>query len=378
MTTDPQAASLSAPLKSMTDEEGREAEAAELKRRLDANDMASTMQLYKSWQLRALKAEARAEAAESALTASPVLSAGGVGMTEEPIPMVLYCPACHTQHRDAPQPEKDWDNPPHRSHECQTCGCVWRPADVNTTGVHYIDTIGKRDWTCLQIEAKEAALSSPPTAALQDVSASVTARGVARHEDAEGGSVPGGGAIESKRVSSGRYTVLFVPTGHMILLEADRGGRDHNVHWPNEAYRSALLTFADDVIRLHTLVNELDQARHMALRAGLMIAEKAATSPLKESPTAASHSSLSDAGRMSAPTDAAALQEGWKPIETAPKDGTELLLWNGAFRIIGRYYQSSTDGWWVANAIPIEPVKWQPLPAPPEQAMIAAAPESST
>lgn len=109
-----------------------------------------------------------------------------------------------------------------------------------------------------------------------------------------------------------------------------------------------------------------------------MIAEKAATSPLKESPTAASHSSLSDAGRMSAPTDAAALQEGWKPIETAPKDGTELLLWNGAFRIIGRYYQSSTDGWWVANAIPIEPVKWQPLPAPPEQAMIAAAPESST
>lgn len=64
---------------------------------------------------------------------------------EVPIPMVLFCPACTAQHIDAPQPEKDWDNPPHRSHECQFCGHIWRPADVPTTGVAAIETRGKLD-----------------------------------------------------------------------------------------------------------------------------------------------------------------------------------------------------------------------------------------
>ena len=62
-----------------------------------------------------------------------------------PIPMILYCPACALQHIDAPQPEKEWTNPPHRSHECQGCGCVWRPADVPTVGVASIATRGSRD-----------------------------------------------------------------------------------------------------------------------------------------------------------------------------------------------------------------------------------------
>lgn len=62
-----------------------------------------------------------------------------------PVEMLLFCPKCHTQHIDAPQPEKNWENPPHRSHECQACGHVWRPADVPTNGVAKIMTQGQRD-----------------------------------------------------------------------------------------------------------------------------------------------------------------------------------------------------------------------------------------
>lgn len=62
-----------------------------------------------------------------------------------PVPMLLFCPRCALQHIDAPQPSKVWTNPPHRSHECQGCGHVWRPADVATTGVASLRTRGKRD-----------------------------------------------------------------------------------------------------------------------------------------------------------------------------------------------------------------------------------------
>jgi hypothetical protein len=62
-----------------------------------------------------------------------------------PIPMILFCPLCRIQHIDKPNPEKAWDNPPHRSHECENCGLVWRPADVATVGVEQIATEGKHD-----------------------------------------------------------------------------------------------------------------------------------------------------------------------------------------------------------------------------------------
>lgn len=90
-----------------------------------------------------------------------------------PIPMVLHCPACGAQHIDAAkacgytecahagmcycaahgQPElcERWDNPPHRSHLCHSCGCIWRAADVCTTGVANILTIGSADtWPLLR------------------------------------------------------------------------------------------------------------------------------------------------------------------------------------------------------------------------------------
>lgn len=62
-----------------------------------------------------------------------------------PIPMVLHCPRCGTQHIDEATPE--WGNPPHRSHACQNpgCGCIWRPADVATEGVAAIVTRGGAD-----------------------------------------------------------------------------------------------------------------------------------------------------------------------------------------------------------------------------------------
>lgn len=70
------------------------------------------------------------------------------GEKVEPIDMVLHCPACHAQHIDEPVGEWDgkaWDNPPHRSHLCHACGCIWRPADVPTNGVRETQTRGKAD-----------------------------------------------------------------------------------------------------------------------------------------------------------------------------------------------------------------------------------------
>jgi hypothetical protein len=64
----------------------------------------------------------------------------------EPLPMLLFCPRCHLQHIDEPDERTpDWTNPPHRSHLCHGCGCIWRPADVATVGVAAIETKGKAD-----------------------------------------------------------------------------------------------------------------------------------------------------------------------------------------------------------------------------------------
>lgn len=63
----------------------------------------------------------------------------------DPIPMILFCPYCGLQHIDAPEPDKGWTNPPHKSHLCHDCGHVWRPADVATTGVESLTTVGEKD-----------------------------------------------------------------------------------------------------------------------------------------------------------------------------------------------------------------------------------------
>ena len=70
----------------------------------------------------------------------------------EPINILLFCPRCDMPHIDAPQLDKGWTNPPHRSHECQYCidpitgnATTWRPSDSPTNGVAKIETRGKAD-----------------------------------------------------------------------------------------------------------------------------------------------------------------------------------------------------------------------------------------
>jgi hypothetical protein len=89
--------------------------------------------------------------------------AEGSVQAKAPVDMVLFCPRCGTQHVDAPEDvdlfrstmlqigglretnPKPWTNPPHKSHLCHTCGCIWRPADVPTNGVERTKTRGAND-----------------------------------------------------------------------------------------------------------------------------------------------------------------------------------------------------------------------------------------
>jgi hypothetical protein len=91
--------------------------------------------------------------------AEPVLQSQMIPPADPtPIDIVLFCPNCGAQHIDEPQPERGWQNPPHRSHECQFCkdlqgnAFVWRPADVPTNGVREILTKGTRDQVIQQID----------------------------------------------------------------------------------------------------------------------------------------------------------------------------------------------------------------------------------
>lgn len=87
---------------------------------------------------------------------------------ELPIPMVIFCPNCHTQHIDkaeeqcpefygthqcelakghssvyhsaAPlENQKRWTNPPHKSHLCHGCGNIFRFANYPTNGVENVE-----------------------------------------------------------------------------------------------------------------------------------------------------------------------------------------------------------------------------------------------
>lgn len=60
-------------------------------------------------------------------------------------------------------------------------------------------------------------------------------------------------------------------------------------------------------------------------------------------------------------------QAGWQPIETAPEDGTEVLVFRKNFLVqpigtdkMNRYKR------WVYSDDKHPPTHWMPLPAPPE------------
>ena len=77
-------------------------------------------------------------------------------MEVKPINMLLQCPMCGMPHVDAPEPTRGWTNPPHKSHLCHGCGCIWRPADVPTNGVAFLSTVGASD-TCANSWSARAA-----------------------------------------------------------------------------------------------------------------------------------------------------------------------------------------------------------------------------
>ena len=65
----------------------------------------------------------------------------------------------------------------------------------------------------------------------------------------------------------------------------------------------------------------------------------------------------------------------WQPIETAPKDGVEVILWNGFQKccvicfwhdVVGRWYVPSKGayGGWLGKDIATH---WMPLPPAPEE-----------
>jgi len=57
----------------------------------------------------------------------------------------------------------------------------------------------------------------------------------------------------------------------------------------------------------------------------------------------------------------------WLPIETAPKDGTEVLLRSRKGRIANGLYRAanSETGFWAWAYVKQEPFEWMPLPPPP-------------
>ena len=61
----------------------------------------------------------------------------------------------------------------------------------------------------------------------------------------------------------------------------------------------------------------------------------------------------------------------WQPIETAPKDGTEIIVgaslpWHG-WRCDMVAWDKNRTMWWDNNGLPYQPTHWMSLPAPPSQ-----------
>ena len=65
------------------------------------------------------------------------------------------------------------------------------------------------------------------------------------------------------------------------------------------------------------------------------------------------------------------IPEGWQPVETAPKDGTQLLLAGefdgpGDWRIKMGYWAAYENDWHLFGGS-WQPTRWMPLPAAPKE-----------
>jgi len=58
----------------------------------------------------------------------------------------------------------------------------------------------------------------------------------------------------------------------------------------------------------------------------------------------------------------------WQPIETAPKDGTSVLVYDEGIIVISHWIGESDDmlGWWDNGIMDPSPTHWMPLPEPPK------------
>lgn len=66
-----------------------------------------------------------------------------------------------------------------------------------------------------------------------------------------------------------------------------------------------------------------------------------------------------------------ACTHGWRPIETAPKDGTEILVFDGKqIWLVGtehEMYPKDNGCGCCSSSVHYEATHWQPLPKPPSE-----------
>jgi hypothetical protein len=260
------------------------------------------------------------------------LSKGKEGR-DDPVKMILFCPACGEQHIDAPEgtgtfdgPGNNireimiWTSPPHRSHLCDACGHIWRPADVPTEGVASIATAGKND-------------SPPYRPSLRDVT------------EAE----QTGWLIE--RGETKPEMIMYF----CFLVHVDKGVEIKHWSWtrdPNVATRFGRKTDAELAWQCATQrpLEDVDIHEHMWCEA--------------------LQNSRNDGASPQEPQRLAE-RVGWRPIESAPRDGTWFVALQDGERYPCEWRREEPDeglyheGWFDHfNQSFEEPIHWQPLPEP--------------
>ena len=71
-------------------------------------------------------------------------------------------------------------------------------------------------------------------------------------------------------------------------------------------------------------------------------------------------------------------ESDWQPIETAPRDGSQVVVWNpdnpyGEWPLMAQWHAPSQtwsihiEGQRIWLGLPLDPTHWIPLPEPPEQ-----------